>query len=253
MTLPFLVVFPREIRDQIYTYVLASPSGAVSLSPWTVEVARSLSLLRTCKQIQRECKAIIWGHNALNLHFPTKLSQKLTRLALRNKRIQHIKVYLEILDHDELEWVTASLQGLSSWTRTGSLASITIIAMKERPRTVEEFHEALSLRYWGEVVDGRLYEESKNATEIVINTGWPRFSHWGKQNWLRTMLLDPSGVSELLNEMHESFGGELHLNGELAFKDRVKYVKEVNMDLRDAEIQILPRKGPTRHISYSRQ
>ncbi|KAJ5041327.1 uncharacterized protein L3040_005872 [Drepanopeziza brunnea f. sp. 'multigermtubi'] len=47
MPLAFLQVFPREIRDQIYTHALSTQSGAVTLSPWTVEVAKSLALLRT--------------------------------------------------------------------------------------------------------------------------------------------------------------------------------------------------------------
>ncbi|PQE27405.1 hypothetical protein CJF32_00000371 [Rutstroemia sp. NJR-2017a WRK4] len=44
---PFLTTLPREIRDHIYTYILASPDGSVTLSPWSIDIARSLSILRT--------------------------------------------------------------------------------------------------------------------------------------------------------------------------------------------------------------
>jgi hypothetical protein len=241
MSLPFLTAFPREIRDQIYTYVLANPQGHVRLYPWTVEVARSLSILRTCKQIHRECKDIIWEHNKLNVHESTQLFERLSNRSRTEyvRRIQHVKICLELFDRDELEWMRASLKGLSAWMQTGSLKSITLITDSDRPRTVKEFQEALVLREMGETVDGRLYKEFPTWTKMFINTGWPRFSHWGKQSWLREMLLDPSGIEELVGEIHEYFGGELYVDGFLCFKDRAMIGEGVNLNPRDGEIKIV--------------
>lgn len=50
---------PREIRDHIYTDIFADSSNAITLSPWSIEVTRSMAILRTCKQVQRECKVYI--------------------------------------------------------------------------------------------------------------------------------------------------------------------------------------------------
>jgi hypothetical protein len=240
MPRPFLEVFPREIRDHIYTLVLESPSGTVSLSPWSVDVARSLSLLRTCKQIRRECKDIIWQHNGLKLREITQLAEKFKNLgkSKSGERIQHIKIYLTLLDRDELEWIGTALQGLACWSRNGSLKTITLCAARERPRTVEEFHEELQLMVLGDTVDGRLYRESATWTRMVIYTGWPPFSHWGKQMWLRVMLQDPSKTHDLLKEMHDTLRGELWVNGSLCCKDE-QVIEAFEVDPRDGELQFV--------------
>ena len=244
MPLPFLDVFPREIRDQIYTYVLASPSESLNLAHWivTVDVARSLSLLRTCKQIHRECKDIIWQHNQLGLREPTQLFRKFKDLA-RNKHIRHIrqvKLHLELLDRDELEWMRDSLKPLADWSYMGRLESITLVTMWEKPTGIEEFKEVLNLRKYGESLDGRLYRESNTWTRMTVNTGWPRFTHWGKQRWLKQMLLDPSGISELLKEIHDTFGGELYVDECLCFKNHKQVVPSLGLDPRNGEIRIVP-------------
>ncbi|CZR69499.1 uncharacterized protein PAC_19399 [Phialocephala subalpina] len=242
MPLPFLEVFPREIRDQIYTYALASNSGAVTLSPWTVEVARSLSLLRTCKQIHRECKDIIWHHNRLDIREPTHLHRKFLALSKHRhvRRIRQLKLCLEMMDRDELEWVASSARGLAEWCRVGRLESIALVTDWEKPRDLEEFKEVLNLRKYGECLDGRFYRDSSTWTRMVVNTGWPRFSHWGKQRWLKEMLLDPSGLDPLLGEIHEVFGGQLYVDGTLCFDDRVQVVKSIELDPRNGEIKIIP-------------
>jgi hypothetical protein len=242
MPQPFLEVFPREIRDQIYTYVLASPTGSVTLSPWTVEVARSLSLLRTCKQIHRECKDIIWYHNGLNCRESTELSAKFGAMSKHGhiRRIRQLKLCLEVLDRDELEWMAGSLRPVAGWCRIGRLESITLATSWEKPRGVAEFKEILYLRKHGESLDGRLYSESSTWTRMVVNTAWPRFSHWGKQRWLREMLLDPSGIDGLLKDIHDIFGGHLYVDGLLCFKDHKQVAKIIYLNLRDGEIRIVP-------------
>jgi hypothetical protein len=240
MPRPFLDVFPREIRDLIYTSVLQSPSGAVSLSPWTVEVARSLSLLRTCKQIRRECKDIIWQHNGLWLRDNTQLSRRWGYLERSKsiKHIQHVKIYLALLDRYELEWIGTAFKNIAGWSRHGNLKTITLCSARERPRSVEEFHEELQLMLLGDSVDGRLYREASTWTRMVIYTGWPPFAHWGKQMWLKAMLQDSSKIHELLAEMHGTLRGELWINGSLCFKDK-QAVRTFSFDPRDGELHFV--------------
>lgn len=240
MPRPFLEVFPREIRDLIYTFILRSPSGTVSLSPWSVDVARSLSLLRTCKQIRRECKDIIWQHNGLRLRENTQLCQRLSSLA-RSKsigRIQHLNIYLTLLDRDELEWICTALKALAGWSRHGDLKTITLYAARERPRSVQEFHEELQLLMLGDSVDGRLFRETSTRTQMVLHTGWPPFTHWGKQIWLKAMLQDPSKTHELLKNMHDTLRGELWVNGSLCFKDQ-HAIRNFDFDPRDGELRFI--------------
>lgn len=241
MPQPFLEVFPREIRDQIYTFVLASQDGTVNLSPWTVEVARSLSILRTCRQIHRECKDIIWSHTGLCLRETSQLSEKLQTLGKHRqvRRIRQLKLCLELLDRDELEWICKSMIPLLEWCRVGRLESITLSASWDKPCGVEEFKEILNLRKFGQSLDGRLYLDSSTWTRMVMNTGWPRFTHWGKQRWLREMLLDSTGTAEILKEIHSLFGGQLLVDGHLYFKDG-KQVGNNLLDPRDGEIKIIP-------------
>ncbi len=131
------------------------------------------------------------------------------------------------------------MKALGDWCRLGRLESITITATWDRPRGVDEFKEILNLRKYGESLDGRLYLDSSTWTRMVMNTGWPRFSHWGKQRWLREMLLDPSGIDELLKEIHHIFGGMLYVDGQLCFKDLVQ-IQATDLDPRNGEIRIVP-------------
>jgi hypothetical protein len=238
----FLEVFPREIRDQIYVYILASPSGYVTLSPWTLEVAKSLSILRTCKQIQRECKDIIWYHKGLKLREKTQLYRRLKLLSkYRNLRhIRQLKISLELLDRDELQWLAYSLPALRDLCYEGKLSSIKLSATWEKPSNLSEFKEILRLRKEGEPVDGRLYLQHSTLRTTHVNTGWPRFSHWGKQRWLREMLLDPSGIDQLLEEIHGIFGGHLYVDGLLCFKEGTRSCQSVFLDPRNGSIEITP-------------
>lgn len=243
MPLRFLDAFPREIRDQIYTYILGSRSGAVTLSPWSIEVAKSLCLLRTCKQIHRECKDLIWYHNRLTLRSDTQLSQKFRSLYRQGpaKRIRLLRISLELLDRDELEWVASAAKALGDWCRHGRLESITIIAEWDKPRNLQEFKDIQNLRRYGEVLDGRLYKDSSTWTRMLVNTGWPRFCNWGKQKWFREMLMDLSGVNGLLLELHKGFGGgQLYVDGLLCFKDYLQIAEDYKLDPRHGEIRIVP-------------
>lgn len=53
------------------------------------------------------------------------------------------------------------------------------------------------------------------------------------------MLLDGSGVEDLVTDIHEIFGGELWINGTLCFKDSIQVLNPLHLDPRDGEIQII--------------
>ena len=243
MSRPFLEVFPREIRDQIFTFVLASSSGAVTLSPWTVDVASSLSLLRTCRQIHRECKALIWQHKKLAIREPTQLFQTFQSYNKRKiRRIRELQVSLELIDRDELEWMLSGLKAIPDWCREGRLELIILHAEWDKPRGILEFTDILDLRKYGQSMDGRLYRSIGSFMRMVCQTGWPSFTHWGKERWLKQMLLDPSGVNELLKEIHELFGGRVYVDGLLCFENHAQVSETIKFDPRDVEIRIIPGK-----------
>lgn len=240
----FFASFPREIRDQIYTHILESPVGSISLQPWTVEVARSLSVLRVCKQMHRECKDIIWLHKGLLLRQPTEIYQKLSQISnVRRNRIRAFTIDLEVLDRDELEWVTSGLRYLQDFPR---MEDITLQSAWESPRNLREFKEMMQLREGKERLDGRLFRTSR-STPFSVNytTGWPPFSSWGKQRWAKRMLSDSSGLDEALKALHDIFGGELWVNGVLCFKDKLQ-VAPCNLDPGNGTIRIIPRSAVTR-------
>lgn len=253
MLRPFLEVLPREIRDQIFTYVLASPSGSVTLSPWTFSTERSLRLLRTCKQIHRECKDIIWFHNGLTIREPTDflhtIGIELNRRDMLWKRTMflhdlNISISLELLDRDELEWIISALPAVARWSKlrnqeTFQSTTITISSYSERPRCVSEFEEFIDLRDSGSKVDGRLYRDNMLCTGLQITSIWPPFAHWGKHKWLREMLLDSSNINNLVKDMHGIMGGELWVNERLCFKDQAQLLEDMALDPRDGEIKMI--------------
>ena len=245
MALHFLHDLPREIRDHIYSYVLASSSGSATLTPWTLETAISLSLLQTCHQIHRECKDLIWQHTGLSVSSKdrTQLYQKLQRMQVSRqmRSTRRIVLHLELLDRDELEWVAVSLRALRHLCGAGRLESITLATSWERPRNIHEFGEVLALRKHGELLDGRfVYASLKTATSLILRTGWPPFSHWGKQGGLKSILLDPRGTGELLEAIHEVFGGELYVDGILCFQNQRQVSTPNNLDHKNGNVRILP-------------
>ncbi|KAH8648943.1 hypothetical protein BGZ60DRAFT_422650 [Tricladium varicosporioides] len=216
-TRSFLEVFPREIRDLIYTFIFSSSSsGTVALSPWNFEVTKSMTILRICKQVQRECKEIIWQHNSLRLREQTQLFTKFSTLVDHPSisQIRHIEIWLELLDRDELEWVLSGLQPLSKLSKPGSLQSISLVAINDRPRNIKEFEEELDLVSSGEEVDGRFWRggREEQGTKLIYKTCWPRFSGWGKQSWYREMLLDRSDTTILLGQLQDMFCGKLFID-----------------------------------------
>lgn len=153
----------------------------------------------------------------------------------------HIDVAMELLDRDELEWFKSGLPAIKTHSRDADARkfAITLHTHSERPRCMQEFEDCVRMRASGKKVDGRLYREEASATGWDITSIWPPFAHWGKQNWLREMLLDNGGVEGLLGEMHGVVGGEMWVDGRVCFRDGVRLVEELGLDPRDGEVRMV--------------
>lgn len=153
------------------------------------------------------------------------------------RRIEHIEITLELLDRDELEWMC---RGLKPFADLNTLKSIALLAINDRPRGMKEYEEELDLMCSGDLVDGRLFGGGPDdaGTSLIFKTSWPHFSHWGKQRWLKEMLLDRSNTADLLHQLHTIFGGKLSVDGNLCPKG----VRPLHCELnpRDGEIKIFP-------------
>jgi len=238
MSKPFLDVLPREIRDQIYTYILTSTNGTVGLLPWTHAVAKALCIMRTCKQVQREVKEAIWKIHDLKIRESTMIEHRFLEYAKQDfTSLRHIQIDLEIMDRDELDWIMYGLRAIQNSHMRHTVKLITLRTIWERPRNVLEYKEVLNLRKDGHPCDGRLVQEHFSQRSLLVNTGWPRFSHWGKQKWLKEMLLDGSG--NVLRDIHDLLGGDMYVDKVLTFRDR-KIVRYRQLNPRDCVVDIVP-------------
>ena len=173
----------------------------------------------------------------------TKFHSLLCHPAAYNQ-FQQLKMHLEMLDRDELEWFLQSAPALLEYGQKGKLLEVTLVTSFSKPAGLKEFLEFMELREYGEVVDGRFFLEKNTRTKTVITTGWPRFSHWGKQRWFKEMLLDSNGILEILQEIHRLFGGRLYVNGCLCLENGKQVGEGINgcgFDPRNGEIRIEPR------------
>lgn len=277
MPINFLTDLPLELRDKIYVYALGSPAE-INPVPLFCQVNRTrdrlrkslryspsrttatnengttiyLSLLLTCKQIRSECKDLIWFHNGLQVtrRQKTELSWKLEHYLEFETfhRIRHLIIRLELLDWDELEWLYQSLQSFTGFAKNGKLQSVQLLAKTDRSTHLQDFLYIGNLRKDGLRIDGRWYRASHLAGQrarcerkFVINTGWPRVSNEPKQRWIRELLVNDQGATEVLLEgFNNMFGGELYVDGCLCFKDRRKIKEAITWDPRDGSIEIRP-------------
>ncbi|PVH79496.1 hypothetical protein DL98DRAFT_589365 [Cadophora sp. DSE1049] len=139
----FLEVFPPEITNKIYEYVLQSPTGRVELSTpryglvegapvrFKIFPAHSgptgrqeirLSFLRTCKKIHTDCKNMFWPHNILNV---TSLTSDgcfgLLPNAIKKKVVA---VEMDIDEYQvDLYSLQEKLEEIQLWVEEGSLKS----------------------------------------------------------------------------------------------------------------------------------
>lgn len=121
---------PRELRDQVYCCLFASTritSGERYTSRVTTKTMKpapnALALLRTCRQINQESRALWLGHVLFNFENPEDLLDKLSTLPsttlsqIRHVRTSGIPLMLRPLGDDDevyyrLAWALKLLPGL---------------------------------------------------------------------------------------------------------------------------------------------
>ncbi|KUJ14653.1 uncharacterized protein LY89DRAFT_686341 [Mollisia scopiformis] len=175
---------PREIRDQILLYVLASPTGYISLIeadtddwPWRhlkeplnivptssegtifYDATIKLSVLRVCKQIYHESKHVLWKHNVLRLQRPEDLATFTIWDSLSHQlscQLRSIELQFDLFVPRKFFSTKKALQTMVEWSRTGALKNFTLVFTKRVNRRTghdESFQEVLGrwrgLPVWG--------------------------------------------------------------------------------------------------------
>jgi hypothetical protein len=141
---------PREIRDQIYTIVLASPTGLLCLPvsrvpridklglhhmvdcfrlvpldseedlPWNDESRIKLSLHRVCKQVHAEVESLLWQLNGIRLVRPTELRYFFpwpTLVTQLRQYLQYIEMDLELFQPRYFLDTQRALETFVEWSR----------------------------------------------------------------------------------------------------------------------------------------
>ena len=157
-----LLSLPLEIRCQIFSYLLVSPSRFVttlppgpwkfSILPWdmrqeiTLESQTGLrnldmSLLRVSKQLNSECRDILWGRNTV-VYTPFEVYrhtehvlQGLGPLVAARRVAMNIDM---TIGRSDVKTVAGALKALGKWSKSGSLEEVTIIVVNERRKPFEE-------------------------------------------------------------------------------------------------------------------
>lgn len=154
-TRTFPYIFPPEIRNYIYEYVLGSPSGVITLSRsqyrqrpiryriYTCEGENAiywanpdapeeihLSFLRTCKVIYEECRDLLWIHNTLDIESLRHETKKDGGLAKSiHKGIKHnvrsVALDVDLLAFGDFELTLERLDRWS-WAQDGKMRSVTL-------------------------------------------------------------------------------------------------------------------------------
>ncbi len=154
-----LLGLPREIRDQIYTYVLESPTGLLVLPvsrvprtdklgwhhmvdcfrlvpfdsetdlQWDDETRIKLSLHRACKQIHDEVEGLLWQLNGIRLMRPTELRYFFPWPTLATQLrlyLRYIEMDFEIFQPRYFLDTQRALETFVEWSRRGSLIGCTL-------------------------------------------------------------------------------------------------------------------------------
>jgi hypothetical protein len=273
-----LLSLPLEIQYQIYSYLLVSPSKHVttlppgpwifSILPWdmrqeiTLEShtgARSLdlSLLRVSKQLNRECKELLWGRNTfvyrpfeVYRHTDSALEKGLGPLAGARHIAMHVDMTIGNLD---IEAVAGALEALGSWAKSGSLEEVIIIVVNERCKPFQERDPVVETKMaYKASLEKVIRFRTGNSFENPGGVHAPEQAKECFQGYLsvfrdardgcladlkRKMIVNTNfgklssqgqhkylrdafmDPNELMMELNEAFGGELWVDGRLCFTD----------------------------------
>ncbi|KAE9365334.1 hypothetical protein N431DRAFT_430843 [Stipitochalara longipes BDJ] len=258
MLCKLLDYLPREIRAQIYAYVLAptghitpkrSPTGATlcSVPPLFPNGEINLSLLQTCRQIYQESKDVLWKDNILCFLPRRSIFDPKEDVAFVHSDCAFAR-YVRIVElrftpsHFDLAKVITFIQPLGSWG-TGSLREVRFKISGMGTMTM--FGESVSM-IWQRAMRRRRYPHLKfggfNPTSLFgifalagneehghlrhlrrrldIELGIRLSSPKARREWFSVH--KPEDCEETLQELHRSLGGDLCMDGVLCYKDGLR-------------------------------
>ena len=265
-----LLTLPLEIRCQIFSYLLVSPSKHVitlppgpwvfSILPWdmrqeiTLEShtgARilELSLFRVSKQLNAECKELLWGRNTVVCN-PFEVQRHTDGLSGKVLgplvSARHVAMHVDMtIGGLHMEGIARALKVLGKWSKSGSLKEITLIVVNERRKPFRErddkeekflgYRASLErmIRYrtgTDDIIQAQqcfqgylsLFRDARDGCladlrrKTVVNTNFDRLSSQDQRKYLREACMDPNC---LMLELNEAFRGELWVDGTLSFKE----------------------------------
>jgi len=235
-----LQLLPREVRDQIYLYVLKSPTGYIVLSDtcgslvsWTwrrhgrhlkihpydpllhyiLPSTISLSLLRTSKQTYGDCKDVLWHSNALCLYRPEDLYYFVQLRSFAQQLslfLEHVHLRVDIADvfgGSGLDDIARALKIFVTWSHIPN-TRFRILDLRFN------YQEWLDMPELAKVLKyvGRLKGFSAQVKKRMIVDLKPDFANQE----------DVFQPDNLLLSMHTGFGGELFINNVMWYNNSVK-------------------------------
>lgn len=254
----FLDDLPREIRAQIYAYVLA-PTGRISIKRTPTRTTLlpypslfpnaeiSLSLLQTCRQIYEESKEVLWNDNILCflwrrsiwdpkedaalVHSDSHLSRHVRTVELRFTPspfdLAKVVTFLQPLgewESGDLREVRFTISGMGTMTMFGELVSVIwrrALRRRTRPNVELPNFDSSTLFH----ILGLAGNEEKGYLRHVrrrlnIELGIRLSSNKARRDWFEVHR--PADCEETLKELHQCLGGELYMDGVLCYKDGVR-------------------------------
>jgi hypothetical protein len=249
MSSKFLDDLPREIRTQIFSYVLA-PTGRIIIKrtsgiptkaiihsyPALFPGAEiSLSLLQTCRQIYDEAKGVLWSDNILCLPFSKSIWDAEVEDAMflrnypylsRNVRILELRLTPDSIDSVKVdrflqqlgEWKSVVLREVwftMSGMGTMSMFGETVWRYILHIRLDAPLPDILSLA--GNKETGYLRHMCRR---LNIELGIRHTSNEARRVWFENH--HPADCEDTLKDLHQCLGGDVYIDGALCYKDGVR-------------------------------
>jgi len=248
---------PKELRLIIFEHLFTTPQGIISLrdsspaEPRKIIVRRddkpeyvSLSILRTCKRFYGDCKDLLWKLNTFDLELVFfQSSPHMDQLYLNTRIWNNFRsVQLEIefsgseSDTSRAGWLESYLYIIGSWK---NLANISFIVRGDFSDCVKAMNGLLQIRQGlSRTPDNTTMEKClrflKRAgmdggylchlrRKIVFDFKYenPTDRDWTSPNPPLEIEDDPI-VDYIFMELATSFGGDIIINGDVCYTNRVR-------------------------------
>ncbi|KAN0089389.1 hypothetical protein V8E51_019649 [Hyaloscypha variabilis] len=249
---------PREIRAEIYSYVLAptgritpkrSATGATlcSVPPLFPNGEINLNLLQTCRQIYQESKDVLWKDNILCFLPRRSISDPKEDVVFlyndspfaRHARTVEIRFSpsdfdlakvvtfvqpLGVSDPGELREVRFKISGMGTMTMFGeSVSMIWQRAMRRRRYPHLKFGGFNPMSLFG-ILALAGNEENGHLRHLRrrldIELGIRLSSNKARRSWFSVH--KPEDCEETLQEFHRALGGDLYMDGVLCYRDGLR-------------------------------